>query len=182
MKLLFIGDSLIEYFDWQEWFQKHAVYNMGIAGETVEVMKSRIEVVFKKVDYADAVFIMSGINNLAAGDKSFIPVYRKAARKLKEHYDDSRVFVQSLLPVLFPWISNEDILEINDQLKQMASEEGLIYLDIYSRFLEERDGPVESFFLEDGVHLSGKGYQLWAAEIEKVIKNYFDGAKAWRVK
>jgi lysophospholipase L1-like esterase len=175
MKLLFIGDSLIEYFDWQERFPKHAVYNMGIAGETVEVMNSRIEVVFKQVDYADAIFIMSGINNIATGDKKFIPLYRKAAKKLKEHYG-AIIFIHSLLPVLFPWISDDDIQEINIQLKQMAAEENLVYLDLYPRFLEEGDGPIESLFLEDGVHLSARGYQAWADEIERVLKNNFAGA------
>jgi lysophospholipase L1-like esterase len=170
MKLLFIGDSLIEYFDWQERFPRHAVYNMGIAGETVELMYSRIEVVFKQVDHADAIFIMSGINNLAAGDKDFIPVYRKTVRKLKTHYN-SGIFIQSLLPVLFPWISNEDIRVINSKLKQMSEEEGALFLDIHSEFLEESGGLIKGYLLDDGVHVSEKGYQKWSDVIEKILKN-----------
>ena len=171
MKLLFIGDSLIEYFDWQERFPKDAVYNMGIAGEMVETMYSRIEVVYRQVDQVEAIFIMSGINNLAAGDKKFIPVYQKAVRKLKEHYS-SGIFVQSLLPVFFPWISNDDIREVNEKLKRMTEEEDVSYLDIYSLFLEVSGDIKKEYLLDDGVHVSGEGYKVWSNEIEGVLKKH----------
>jgi lysophospholipase L1-like esterase len=170
MKLLFIGDSLIEHFDWQERYPKDAVYNLGISGESVEGLYSRIEVIYKQVDQTEAIFIMTGINNLAAGDRNFIPVYRKIVRKLKSHYD-SKIFVHSLLPVLFPWISNEEIREVNRQLKSMADEEKVVYMDIHSRFIEDGDGPVKGYLLEDGVHVSAKGYQVWSKEIERILKD-----------
>jgi len=59
MRLLFIGDSLIEYFDWQERFPKNAVYNMGVAGETVEGLYARLPVIYTQLDVLDAIFIMS---------------------------------------------------------------------------------------------------------------------------
>jgi lysophospholipase L1-like esterase len=170
MKLLFIGDSLIEYFDWQDRFPKHSVYNMGVAGETVEGMYSRIEVVYSQLDEADAVFIMSGINNLAMGDKKFIPAYRKVVEGLKEHYASSRIFVQSLLPVLFPWISNDEIRAMNTELKKMAGEEDVLYLDIHPHFIGGDGAPVRRYLLDDGVHVSADGYLVWAAEVERVLK------------
>jgi len=170
MKLLFIGDSLIEYFDWQERFPKHSVYNMGVAGETVEGMYARIEVVYSQLDEADAIFVMSGINNLAMGDKKFIPTYRKVVKGLKEQYASSKIFVQSLLPVLFPWISNDEIRDMNRQLKKMAEEENVLYLDIHSLFHEEGGSPVKGYLLEDGVHVSAKGYLVWSEEVEKILK------------
>jgi lysophospholipase L1-like esterase len=169
MKLLFIGDSLIEYFDWQERFPMHAVYNMGIAGETVYDLYARIEVVFGQVDDPDLVFVMSGINNLATGSKNFIPSYRELVRKLKGHYVSSSIIVQSLLPVLFSWISNNDIRDMNIQLKKMAEEEDVLYLDIHSLFLGPGGAPVREYLLDDGVHISEKGYQIWAEEIEKLL-------------
>jgi lysophospholipase L1-like esterase len=169
MRLLFIGDSLIENFDWQERFPKNVVYNMGVSGETVDGLYARIEVVYSQIEEADAVFIMSGINNIAMGDRTFLPVYRKVVRGLKEHYASSRIFVQSLLPVLFPWISNDEIRDMNRQLKIMAEEEHVIYLDIHSLFLEERAKPVKAYLMDDGVHLSEKGYSVWSGEIEKYL-------------
>jgi len=36
--ILFIGDSLTEFFDWQKRFPGHKVVNLGSAGETVETL------------------------------------------------------------------------------------------------------------------------------------------------
>jgi lysophospholipase L1-like esterase len=167
MRLLFIGDSLIEYFDWQERFPKNSVYNMGVAGETVEGLYSRLQVVYTQLDTPDAIFIMSGINNLAMGHRKFITTYRKIVRGLKKQYKSPRIFVQSLLPVLFPWISNDEIRDINVELKKMAEAEKVDYLDIYSLFLDLEGQTVADYLLEDGVHVSEKGYRAWSDEIEK---------------
>jgi len=167
MRLLFIGDSLIEYFDWQERFPKNSVYNMGVAGETVEGLYARLQVVYMHMDTPDAVFIMSGINNLAMGHRKFITTYHKIVRGLKKQYKSPKIFVQSLLPVLFPWISNDEIRGINLQLKKMADAEKVGYLDIYSLFLDPEGRTVADYLLEDGVHVSEKGYRVWSNEIEK---------------
>ena len=167
MRLLFIGDSLIEYFDWQERFPKNSVYNMGVAGETVEGLYARLQVVYLQLDTPDAIFIMSGINNLAMADKKFITTYRKIVRGLKKQYKSPRIFVQSLLPVLFPWIANDEIRGINLQLKKIADAEKVNYLDIYSLFLDPEGRTIADYLLEDGVHVSQKGYSVWSNEIEK---------------
>ena len=158
---------MIEYFDWQERFPKNSVYNMGVAGETVEGLYARLSVVYTQLDVPEAIFIMSGINNLAMGHRKFITTYRKIVRGLKKQYKSSKVFVQSLLPVLFPWISNEEIRDINLQLKKMADAEKAAYLDIYSLFLDREGKAVADYLLEDGVHVSQKGYRVWSNEIEK---------------
>jgi len=170
MRLLFVGDSLIEYFDWQERFPKNIVYNMGVAGETVEGLYARLEVVFAQIEETDSVFIMSGINNLAMGGRNFIPAYRKVVERVKEHYKSSQIFVHSLLPVLFPWISNDEIGKMNRQLEKMAEEKGVFYLDIHSLFIDQKGKPIKDYLLDDGVHVSEKGYHVWSREIEKLLK------------
>ena len=167
MRLLFIGDSLIEYFDWQERFPKNSVYNMGVAGETVEGLYARLQVVYMQLDTTDAIFIMTGINNLAMGDKKFITTYRKIVRGLKKQYKSPKIFVQSLLPVLFLWISNDEIRGINIELKKMADSEKVAYLDIHSLFVDREGQTIADYLLEDGVHVSQKGYSVWSNEIEK---------------
>ena len=67
-KLLFLGDSLIEYYDWAERFADYDVHNLGIAGETVEGLASRLGRILRELKAPDIVFIMSGINNMAMED------------------------------------------------------------------------------------------------------------------
>jgi len=168
-QLLFLGDSLIEYFDWSERFPEHEVYNLGIAGETVDGLHGRLKGIFRKVKDPDVVFIMSGINSMALGDDGIADTYRKIVQELKQAYPSVKVIVQSLLPVLFPFISNENIQRMNARLKQMAADEKVLYFDVHARFLDEKGRPHAAYFMEDGVHVSGEGYRVWSGVIGKLL-------------
>ena len=41
MDMLFIGHSLVEFFDWQVRFPGHRAANLGVAGESVADIRSR---------------------------------------------------------------------------------------------------------------------------------------------
>ncbi len=169
MRLLFIGDSLIEFYDWERRFAGREVFNYGIAGETVEGLFSRIRSVLENIANPDFVFIMTGINNMAMGDNNFLSTYRKIIGQIKTISPSSKIFVQSLLPVLFPFISNDEIRQMNIGLKKMSEEEAVFYSDIHVLFLESSGAPRKSYLLDDGVHVSEEGYRVWSAEIEKLI-------------
>ncbi len=169
MKLLFIGDSLIEFYDWQRRFPDHEVFNYGIAGETVERLFSRLHSVLEKVSSPDFIFLMTGINNMAMDDRDFPKTYRKIIAQIKTKSPYSKVYMQSLLPVLFPFISNDEVRRINDEIRKIAEEEDVIYLDVHAVFLDPSGSPKASYLLEDGVHLSDEGYRAWSSEIEKLL-------------
>lgn len=168
-RLLFIGDSLIEFFDWALRFPEHTVYNLGIAGETVDGLSRRLDRVLRDLAAVDKVFIMSGINNLAMEDRSFPGTYREIVRSLAARYPSAQIYVQSLLPVLYPFISNDDIRQMNLRLKSLAAGEGVSYVDIHDHFLDDNGNPDPSCLVEDGVHVSSKGYGIWSARIEKLL-------------
>jgi lysophospholipase L1-like esterase len=169
MRLLFIGDSLIEYFDWERRFPNYTVYNLGIAGETVEGLASRLNWVIRKMKAPDRVFIMSGINNMAIGNPDFISTYRGVIQEIRQAWPSATIVVHSLLPVLFRFISNEDIRFMNVRLKHLAAGESVLYLDIHAAFLNEKGRPVPALLEDDGVHVSEEGYKVWSSEIEKLL-------------
>jgi len=169
MRLLFLGDSLIEYFYWQERFPKHNVANLGIAGESVEGLLSRVVRIKQDCPEADMIFIMSGINNVAMGDTEFIDFYRIILEKLSAAYPDAKIFINSLLPVLADFISNESVCHVNESLKKLAQDVRTEYLDIYSRFVDTKGRPVREYLLADGVHLSRTGYDVWSTVVEQLI-------------
>lgn len=168
-KTLFIGDSLIQYFDWQGRFPAAEVFNLGIAGETVEGLFRRLEGITGKFPSVDYVFVMTGINNVAMEDLDFLDSYKRIIERLSSAYPAARIVVHSLLPTLLDRVSDRSVREVNGSLKKIARETGAEYLDIHSRFVDSEGYAVKDYLLPDGVHLSDKGYAVWAEIIEKRI-------------
>ncbi len=162
MVILFIGDSLIEYFDWQEIFPEHNVINLGISGEMVEELLLRTDEIISDYPHADMIFIMTGINNISLENYGFLKSYKVILKKLIEAYPNSKIYVNSLLPTAIEFVPNDIICKINSSLKELVKETGVEFIDIYSHFIDERGKTVEFYLLEDGVHISNKGYNVWS--------------------
>jgi len=172
MNILFIGHSLIEFFDWQKRFPAHKVANLGAAGEMVEGLLRRIGSITDKYDSADLIFIMSGLNDVAMEEFGFINSYREIIIRLKSAYPDARICINSLLPTSVDFISNTSIWDINGSLKDLADESGIEYLDIYRDFTHDDGRVIREYLLADGVHLSDKGYEVWSGLLEEVVTRF----------
>lgn len=169
MNILLLGDSLIEYCNWQERFPGHACVNLGQAGESVGGLLSRIDNTKGACPKADMVFIMTGINNIAMGDTSFSDIYRNVIKRLSSAYPDARIFSNSLLPTAVDFIDNGSIISMNSSLKSLAKETETEFLDIYSRFIGRNGDPIREYLLDDGVHLSSAGYDAWSGALKQII-------------
>ena len=171
--LVFIGDSLTEWFDWQRRFPEQHVTNLGISGEQVEGLLGRRDRIRKQIDNPDCIFLMTGINNIVLERYDIIGPYQDIVRDLTTWYKKAIIVVQSILPVDLEWISTDTIKETNDRLKQIAHEYGAEYLDIHSLFVDSKGKPKSEYLQDDGVHLSSKGYDMWAKELERFLKKNF---------
>jgi len=167
--LVFIGDSLTEWFDWQERFPTQSVLNLGISGETVEEMLERRDSIHERAGTPDYVFLMTGINNVLSEQYHITAAYSEIIRNFTTWWKSTTVVVQSLLPVDMPWISNDLIRDINRRLAEISREHGAEYLDIYSRFVDNNGRPKKGVLSDDGVHLANKGYEEWAKTVEEYL-------------
>jgi lysophospholipase L1-like esterase len=166
-EILFIGDSLIEFFEWAARFPEHRVRNMGRAGETVEGLLNRMNRELGGWPEFDYVFIMSGANNLAIEETGFIVEYREIIEKFQSQSPGAKIYINSILPTLLPWITPEMVKYINGYIKKLADETGTTYLDIHSLFIE---AGVRECLAQDGVHISAKGYEVWSKVVEEAIE------------
>jgi lysophospholipase L1-like esterase len=175
-KLIFIGDSLTEYFDWQSRLPEYDAVNLGISGETVEGLLGRIDIIISSINSSgkapDYIFIMTGINNIAMEDFDIVGSYRKIVSELSCKFKEAVIVVQSLLPVNLYWIDNGAIKAANRALKETANEfNNAEYLDVFSLFVDANGKPIKDYLLDDGVHLSDKGYDVWAKAVEGFLKD-----------
>ena len=165
-KVIFIGDSLIEWFDWASRFPEHDVTNLGISGETVEWMLDRLTHVTQSYPGADKVFILTGINNVAMEDSGIIKPYRQALREFRAAYPAAELYVISLLPTRLPWINPVTIETLNEKLMDLAKECGASYIDVHGIFSRH---DLRELLAEDGIHISPAGYAVFSAELSRYM-------------
>ncbi len=168
--ILFLGHSLVEFHDWQASFPAHRAVNLGVAGETVEGLRARLGGIIREHPRADLLFIVTGTNNVAMDDLDFMDTYRDIIGRLSSAYPEAGLYVHSIPPVMFGLIPLDYIREANRSIRKLAVETGAGYIDLYSLFTDG-DGLVrEDCFVEDGVHLSAKGYALWTGLIGEIVE------------
>jgi lysophospholipase L1-like esterase len=165
---LFIGDSLIEFFNWQKRFPNEQVNNYGSAGETAEGLLSRLTHIISRVESPDLVMIMTGTNNIAMEDYGFLFTYEKIIDLLQVNYAKTSIVMTSLLPIELFFLGDA-VPRVNKRLKKIARDKNVVYLDLYPLFLGEDSKPVTSYYDFDGVHLSEEGYEIWARALENMI-------------
>jgi len=168
--IIFIGDSLTQWFDWAGRFPGHRVMNLGVSGETVEGLFARGEYIRSIVADPDFIFLMTGINNIVNGQHDILFLYREIIHSLTTWYHKSEIIIQSILPVGLPGINNNAIQGINRRLIDIAREYHADYLDLYRLFVDAKGNPVSEYLSDDGVHLAKNGYKTWSDAVERYLK------------
>ncbi len=163
--LLFLGDSLVEWGDWDELLPGYTVVNRGRAGERVEELAARIPAEVRTAPAPDRILIMSGTNNLLSGDHFFPLVLKTMLPRLQALCPAVPVTVHSMTPMRLDWLDNKRIEEANHRLRQIATAAGCRFLDLAAPFTSHCQPGTASCFLDDSIHLSSRGYAIWADAI-----------------
>ncbi|MEX2381925.1 MAG: GDSL-type esterase/lipase family protein [Opitutales bacterium] len=168
--VIFAGDSITDFARWSELLQ-YPVLNRGIAGDTIEGLRQRMDEILKH--QPSQLFIMIGVNDLNGGATSrhlFIE-YGALIEEIKTTSPQTQIFLQSILPVNIPsWRAatgwdlppevTQSILEVNEALSDIADGNQILYIDLYSELVADGD-LLDEQYTSDGLHLNGAGYLKW---------------------
>jgi len=126
------------------------------------------------------IVLLIGINNLLQGDtpEDTATGIRAVVSYLRKLLPDSKVLVLGI----FPCHSKSGdpirgkIKAANDRIKNMADSKNVFFADIGNVFLE-KDGSITKEVMRDLLHLSPKGYEMWADALEPHLKALFNGRR-----
>ncbi|MES5896543.1 GDSL-type esterase/lipase family protein [Bacillus cereus group sp. RP43] len=169
--VVFLGDSLTDYNEWGEVFPHVKTYNRGISGDTtIDVMYRLNQVMSLK---PSKVFLMVGINDLRAKTpkEEVVDNYKNIVKQLKTDLPDTKVFIESILPVRVSKpsnLKNEDVNWINKELEKIAKENEYKFIDLHPLFTDN-DGQLKEAWTVDGVHINSTGYKAWENEIKNDV-------------
>lgn len=172
--LLFIGDSITQAWEgpgkeaWAKHFAPRNAVNLGIGGDRTQHVLWRLDNGNINNIKPKLAVIMIGTNN-ARSNKSDETAAGVTAivTKLREKLPETKI----LLLAIFPrGADNNDMLrqtnaKVNEQIAKLADGKMVEFLDIGQKFLAE-DGSLSKDIMPDLLHLSVKGYEIWAEAIE----------------
>jgi lysophospholipase L1-like esterase len=165
-EIVALGDSLTDRGEWWELLGR-PVANRGIAGDTVEAVRARLDGV---VALAPRIVLLQiGINDLLAGAAPEALAVRHAAlvAELRRRLPRTRIVAESLLPIRDDLVARDAALttatvqRANRLLQPAAAAAGAEWLDAYHP-LADPTGQLDPRFSSDGLHLSAEGYLAWA--------------------
>jgi lysophospholipase L1-like esterase len=164
-----LGDSLTERGEWWELLDR-PVANRGIAGDTVDGVRARLDDV-AALD-PRVVFVLIGVNDLLAGASPEAVATHHAAllAELRQRLPHARIVGESLLPIRDELVARDAALtsatlrRANDLCRRGAAAAGVDWLDVHA-LLADPGGELDPRYSSDGLHLSGAGYRAWAAAL-----------------
>lgn len=174
-RVIFIGDSITQGWEgagkevWAKYYAHRHAVNLGIGGD-------RTQHVLWRLDHGNldglspkAAVVMIGTNNSNGEDNTVEQIAEGVTaivRKLREKLPQTKV----LLVAIFPRSENPTpqrgkILMVNQILRKLVDERNVFWADFGHRFIDEQ-GRIPSDLMPDYLHLSPRGYEIWAESIE----------------
>ena len=176
--IIFIGDSIVEYFPLQELLgTSKAIVNRGIRGYQTGLLLDNLDAHLYG-DAVDQIVILIGTNDIGKD----IPMSQtltnleSVIQTISRDYPLSQIKLVSILPVnegedfkQTVYIrTNEKIKAWNQAYQDLASAYMQVeYIPVFDSFLDEA-GQLKPTYTTDGLHLSVAGYQV----LSNVLKDY----------
>lgn len=176
--LIFIGDSITQGWEgrgkkvWAKHYAKRNAVNLGIGGDRTQHVIWRLDNGNLHRIKPKAAVIMIGTNNSGSNSSQEIADgVEVIVKQLRKKLPETKV----LLLGVFPRGANkaDKRRQVNEganaTFKKIADGKSVHYLDIGQKFLKE-DGTLPREIMPDLLHLSEKGYTIWAESIEAKLK------------
>ena len=178
-RVVFLGDSITDYWKLADYFPGKRYVNRGIDGQTTPQMLVRFRQDVINLHPAVLV-VLAGTNDVAGvtgltRNEDIEANYASMAELARAHHIG--VIFASLLPVnnytedakeSFALRPRERILALNTWLKEYCMKNGLVYLDYHSAMIDDR-GMLKRELSDEGLHPNASGYKIMAPLAEKAI-------------
>ena len=170
--VLFIGSSSIRL--WKslaEDFPSTKVINRGFGGSHIEdstYYADRIVIPYRP----RLIVLYAGDNDIESGKSPsrVLEDFQKFVRVVHRRLPETRIAYISIKPSPARWHLVDKARRANELIRDYTkTSRKLAYIDVFTPML--KDGkPRPELFVEDNLHLSAKGYQLWRSVIAPHVK------------
>lgn len=174
--VLFVGSSSIRMWkDLQNDFPGITVINRGFGGSsTPHVIHYADDIIFPYNPKQIVIYV--GENDLASSPPA-------TPDEVANRIDTLIHLIRNKLPLvpivyisIKPSISRlslmPDMKKANKLIKERLShQKNIVFVDVFSKMLDENGKPMKDIFLADNLHMNAKGYAIWKKALEPYLNN-----------
>lgn len=177
--LLFLGDSITQGWNdnevWRTFYGPRRAANFGINGDKTQNVLWRIRDGELDGIGPKAVVLLIGTNNLSASPPEEIARGIAAiVAEIRRRLPEARVLLLGILPRgERPGPARDRIRAVNQLIARLDDGSRVRFLDIGRSFVDE-DGTISREIMPDSLHLSPKGYRIWAEAMEPALRPLLD--------
>jgi lysophospholipase L1-like esterase len=177
--IVFIGDSITQGWEgngrnvWQKYYGRRKCLNFGVGGDRTQHVLWRFE--HGQLDGLKprAAVLLIGTNNSNRDDNTESEILQGVqliVKQMRERLPQTKILVVGIFPRGQTFsVQRGKILQVNQALAKLADNKTIYYVDFGSELIEP-DGSISKAIMPDYLHLSERGYEIWAQAIQPKLK------------
>ncbi len=179
--VVFDGDSITDWWKktglplWNERYAPLGAMDFGISGDRTQSVLWRLANGQLDGLKPKVVFLMIGTNNTDKNDAQQIADGVAAiVKEYRTRCPEAVIVVQAIFPrgEALKNARRTKIAAANELIAKLADGDKVVFLDFTSK-LVNADGTISPEVMPDFLHLSPKGYEIWAEAIQPTVDKYF---------
>jgi lysophospholipase L1-like esterase len=180
--LLFLGDSITQMWNnndvWQRFYGPRRAANFGIGGDGTQHVLWRIQNGELAGIAPKLVVLMIGTNNISSSTPDEIAQGIAAiVQEVRRRLPKAQVLLLGVFPRDPKLSSRRDRLRsVNRSIANLDDGAHVRFLDIEKAFLN-KDDTISPSIMPDYLHLSRRGYRIWAEAMEPTLWSMLDQPK-----
>ena len=162
--IVFVGSSTIRRWDTASYFPDLKIINRGFGGsDMIDAVRyvDRIVIPYEP----RLVVVYSGDNDISAGwtSEDVAIQFERFTRAVHAKLPQTRILLIAVKPSLLRWTQIDRMRMANTMMRAYCErDDRLAFIDFDSLMLGWDEKPRRELFVEDGLHLTAQGYQLWS--------------------
>ena len=170
-EIVFVGSSSIARWDTAASFPDLKIINRGFGGSELA----------DSVRYADRIVIpyqprlvvvYAGDNDIGSGRTSeqVVVEAERFVNRVRAKLPDVRIVFIGVKPSILRWTQVDRMRAANEMLRRFCERDDRIaYVDVDDAMMGWDEKPRRELFVDDGLHLSAEGYQVWNALVRPFL-------------
>jgi lysophospholipase L1-like esterase len=170
--IVFVGSSSIRLWDLRQSFPGLPAVNRGFGGSQIVDSINYADLLVIKHKPRTVVFY-AGDNDIAAGrtPETVLADYKAFVAKVRSALPEARIVFIGIKPSIQRWALIGKVREANALVRKFAEDdERLGFVDVDGPMLGWDEMPRKDLLIEDGLHLTPKGYELWTVLVRPFVE------------